>query len=883
MSKAGLVAAMTRAEAEAPFLRRMIKRFPDTADLLAAGALDRALAVVIEDAPTGVALRRARGRLALAVAIGDLAGLLSLEQVTGHLSAFADFALDTAIRAAIIDYVPGAEPRGFVALALGKQGGNELNYSSDLDPILLFDPETLPRRAQDDPGEAAVRIGRKMTDLLQARDGEGYVFRIDLRLRPSPEITPIALPVDAAISYYESQALAWERAAFIRARSAAGDVALGQAFLTTVQPFIWRRGLDFGAVQEILSISDRIRDHYAQGQEFGPGYDLKRGRGGIRECEFFAQIHQLIHGGRDPNLRHAATVPALMALADAGWIKGEDAKQMAEAYRLFRTVEHRLQMVDDQQTHDLPNAPAALDGVARLHGLSNGKALLGLLQQPVTEVGAIYDSLGGTATDAMPSQQDRLESALRQQGFGKGDAAQFAMRIQDWRGGKVRAIRTPAAHAALEAMLPALVSGLAEALAPGEAVSRFDRLIERLPSAVNLFRLIEARPALLKALTLILCHAPTLAEALSRRAELLDGLIDATALESLGPVEDLVGLMQIDGDLESQLDRVRQIVGELRFALGTQILLGASDPLSVAAGYARLAEAAVQVVSDATITSFEASHGTVPGCELVILALGRLGGGELTHASDLDLIYLFTGDFQAESDGAKPLGAVLYFNRLAQRVSAGLSVPTASGALYEVDTRLRPSGADGPLCVSLEGFARYQNEDAWTWEHMALARARVIFGSAAGRTAARSVIDHALAQPRKAAKVRADAAEMRADIATHKPPRSELDVKLTPGGLVDLEFALHTQQLISARGFAPALADAMVAIGLDPDIRAAHALLTRFLVTMRLVAPDLEAPVDATRSLVARACGAKDWESLLADLAAARQRIAQLWTATKKG
>ena len=883
MSKAGLVAAMTRAEAEAPFLRRMIKRFPDTADLLAAGALDRALAVVIEDAPTGVALRRARGRLALAVAIGDLTGLLSLEQVTGHLSAFADFALDTAIRAAIIDYVPGAEPRGFVALALGKQGGNELNYSSDLDPILLFDPETLPRRAQDDPGEAAVRIGRKMTDLLQARDGEGYVFRIDLRLRPSPEITPIALPVDAAISYYESQALAWERAAFIRARSAAGDVALGQAFLTTVQPFIWRRGLDFGAVQEILSISDRIRDHYAQGQEFGPGYDLKRGRGGIRECEFFAQIHQLIHGGRDPNLRHAATVPALMALADAGWIKSEDAKQMAEAYRLFRTVEHRLQMVDDQQTHDLPNAPAALDGVARLHGLSNGKALLGLLQQPVTEVGAIYDSLGGTATDAMPSQQDRLESALRQQGFGKGDAAQFAMRIQDWRGGKVRAIRTPAAHAALEAMLPALVSGLAEALAPGEAVSRFDRLIERLPSAVNLFRLIEARPALLKALTLILCHAPTLAEALSRRAELLDGLIDATALESLGPVEDLVRLMQIDGDLESQLDRVRQIVGELRFALGTQILLGASDPLSVAAGYARLAEAAVQVVSDATITSFEASHGTVPGCELVILALGRLGGGELTHASDLDLIYLFTGDFQAESDGAKPLGAVLYFNRLAQRVSAGLSVPTASGALYEVDTRLRPSGADGPLCVSLEGFARYQNEDAWTWEHMALARARVIFGSAAGRTAARSVIDHALAQPRKAAKVRADAAEMRADIATHKPPRSELDVKLTPGGLVDLEFALHTQQLISARGFAPALADAMVAIGLDPDIRAAHALLTRFLVTMRLVAPDLEAPVDATRSLVARACGAKDWESLLADLAAARQRIAQLWTATKKG
>ena len=883
MSKAALGAALVRAEAEAPFLRRMIKRFPDTADKLAAGALDDALGVVMEDVPTGVALRRARGRLALAVAIGDLAGLLSLEQVTGKLSAFADFALDQAIKAAIEDYVPGAEPCGFVALALGKQGGHELNYSSDLDPILLFDPQTLPRRSKDDPTEAAVRIGRKMTDLLQARDGEGYVFRVDLRLRPTPEITPIALPIDAAIGYYESQALAWERAAFIRARSAAGDIALGQSFLSTVQPFIWRRGLDFGAVQEILSISDRIRDHYAQGQDFGPGYDLKRGRGGIRECEFFAQIHQLIHGGRDPSLRGAATMPALLALAKAGRIDAEAAQVMTDGYRLFRTIEHRLQMVDDQQTHELPANKAALDGVARLHGLPNGKALLALLAPPVAAVGSIYDGLGGSSPDKLPAQHERLVSAMEQQGFVAADAEQFARRIQDWRGGKIRAIRTPAAHAALEAMLPALAAGLAKAPSPSDAVARFDRLIERLPSAVNLFRLIEARPALLTTLTVILCHAPTLAEALSRRTELLDGLIDATALEAVGPVDELVERMTGGDDLELQLDRVRQIVGELRFALGTQILLGASDPLSVAAGYARLAEAAVQVVTEAAIASFEASHGRIPGSELVILALGRLGGGELTHASDLDLIYLFTGDFQVESDGPKPLGAVLYFNRLAQRVSAGLSVPTASGALYEVDTRLRPSGADGPLCVSLDGFARYQNEEAWTWEHMALARARVIYGSPEARAATRAVIDAALTKPRDAAKVRADAVEMRADIATHKPPQSALDVKLASGGLVDLEFALHTRQLVSARGFAPALPDAIAALGFGPEIAEAHALLTRFLVTMRLVAPDLETPVTATCALVARACQAKDWESLLADLAVARQRVAQLWTDTQKG
>ncbi|MEY2928038.1 MAG: hypothetical protein RL367_2515, partial [Pseudomonadota bacterium] len=854
---------------------------PDCADLLAAGALDQALIVTLEHAAIGTGLRRARGRLALAVAVGDLAGLLSLEQVTAHLSNFADLALDQAIKAAIADYAPGAAQRGFVALALGKQGGHELNYSSDLDPILLFDPLTMPRLARDDPGEAAVKIARKMVDLLQTRDGEGYVFRIDLRLRPTPEITPIALPVDAAISYYESQALAWERAAFIRARSAAGDVALGDRFLATIQPFIWRRGLDFGAVSEILSISDRIRDHYAQGQEFGPGYDLKRGRGGIRECEFFAQIHQLIHGGRDPGLRHAATIPALNALAAAGWINQNDATILTGGYRLHRTIEHRLQMVDDQQTHELPKGQAALNTVAQLHGLPGSKALLALLRAPVTAVAAIYDGLAGDAHDGLPGQKDQLESALQRQGFGKADASQFAMRIGDWRSGKLRAVRTVAAHCALEAVLPALALAFAQAPVPGDAIARFDRLIERLPSAVNLFRLIEARPALLKILTLILCHAPTLADALARRADLLDGLIDATAFDPPGPVDGLAAQMRVADDLERQLDRVRQMVGELRFALGTQILLGISDPLIVAGGYARLAEAAVEVVAQASIASFEQAHGRVPGSELVILALGRLGGGELTHASDLDLIYLFTGDFRAESDGPRPLGAVHYFNRLAGRVTAGLSVATAAGPLYEVDTRLRPSGAAGPLCVSLDGFARYQAEDAWTWEHMALARARVIFGSDTARAATQAAIETVLFQLDNPARIRADATEMRRDIAIHKPPLTALDVKLADGGLVDLEFAIHILQLTTKRGLVPGLAAAITALGLPPAIGDAHALLTRFLVTMRLVAPDLQTPVPATQKLVASACQTKSWPTLLTALTAARHSIATLLSQTQ--
>jgi glutamate-ammonia-ligase adenylyltransferase len=350
--------ALARAEAHAPFLRRTIEQRPDIVAALREGGPAPALALARAEGEShgavGKALRRERQGVALALAVGDLAGLLPFEAVVTTLSAFADRALDRAIAAAMAERTPDQAPRGFTALALGKHGSRELNYSSDIDPILLFDPETLPRRPREEPGEAAVRIARRVVELLQARDADGYVFRVDLRLRPSPEASPMALPINAALSYYESSALPWERAAFIRARVAAGDRALGESFLTAIRPFIWRRALDYGAVREIRAISRRIRDHHAQGRLLGPGYDLKHGRGGIREAEFFAQIHQLIFGGREPELRTPATLDALAALKAAGRIEAEEARLLADGYRLYRTIEHRLQMIDDRQTHHLP-------------------------------------------------------------------------------------------------------------------------------------------------------------------------------------------------------------------------------------------------------------------------------------------------------------------------------------------------------------------------------------------------------------------------------------------------------------------------------------------------------------------------------------------------
>jgi glutamate-ammonia-ligase adenylyltransferase len=877
--------ALLRIDRHSPFLRMLAGQRQDVVKQLTENGLDavlRANLIAIEPADAARGLRRQRQAIALATGLADLAGAASLDQVIATLSTFADHALDQAIRIAIEERTPGAEPLGFAALALGKHGSRELNYSSDIDPILIFDPATLPLRPREEPVEGAVRIARRVIDLLQTRDGDGYVFRVDLRLRPSPEVTPLALPLDAALSYYESAARPWERAAFIRARAAAGDIAMGRGFLDAIRPFVWRRSLDFGAVGEIRGISRRIRQHHAQGQILGPGFDLKRGRGGIREVEFFAQIHQLIHGGRDPGLRNPATMDALAELGAAGWIDAEDAVRLSTAYRLYRTIEHRLQMVDDLQTHRLPRQIEAIDNVARLHGLEDGAELIAVLRPHVDVVGHVYDALDGEAAAHLSQNAETLDAQLAAAGF--AEPAKARQRIEHMRAGKSRSLRTSVAQDALEAMLPRLIDALGRAAAPDDALNRFDDLVSGLPTAINLFRLLEARAPLAQMLIDILSHAPALSQALARRPALLDGLIDATALHPPPATAELVAefsAREASTVYEVMLDRVRQLVGERRFALGVQLIEAVSDPIDVAAGYARVAEAAFESLAQATIAEFAATHGHVPGGELVVLALGRLGGGALTHASDLDIVYLFTGDILTESDGRRRLGATTYFNRLAQRVSAALSVPTASGPLYEVDTRLRPSGTQGLLAVSTTSFEQYQRENAWTWEHMALTRARPIFGSAEARSALSGILSATLHRTRDLDILRADAVKMRGDIAKHKPAAGPFDVKLIDGGLIDAEFTVHLLQLGNHVGFDPRLrtaAGALADVGLlDPAIIPAHELLTRMLVTLRLVSPRSDEPPDASKALVAHVCGHRDWPALLEAYAAARAQVASEW------
>lgn len=894
--------ALARARGHAPFLARALDRQPELAGLLAEGQGEAALAWARaqgDRTDTEAALRRERLGLAAALAVGDLAGAFPLNRVVSELTAFADRALDRAIRTAIAERTDTDTADGFIALALGKQGAGELNYSSDIDPILLFDRERLARRGDDDPGEAAQRYARRVVTLLSSSTADGYALRVDLRLRQASEVSPLCVPVGAALAHYQGAALAWERAAFTRARAAAADIPMGEAFLTAIRPFVWRSQLDFGAVEEIRALTLRIRESHAGPVRPGPGFDVKRGRGGIREIEFYAQTHQLIHGGRDLSLRVRGTRAALNALAKAGWITVANAATLGAAYDRLREVEHRLQMVHDRQTHALPDGDA-LDAVARLDGLADGAALVAELTELTARTARIYEELIGAPQAAvMPIALPVSDRVQQLTALGFDEPEVLADRIEGWRDGRHAAIRSAQAVAAWDRLCPALLKAMAASDDPARALTRWERIIETVPSAITTFRLLDARPDLLARLVAALTLAPVLSDELARKPELLDTLIDRDALDLPGETDAIKARMRgaaVRGDYEALLDAIRVITGEIRFALGIQLIEGLADPLAIARALSRTAEAALQLAADAAVEEFAVKHGRIAGSELLILGLGRLGGGALTHASDLDIVYLFTGDFAAQSDGARPLGATTYYNRLASRVSAALSVPTAQGALYEIDTRLRPQGSQGPLAVSCEAFGKYQREAAWTWEHMALARARVVYGSPAAHAELATVLTAVLRAPRDKATLRDAVLTMRNEMAKHKRPGGPIDVKLMRGGLVDCEFLVHYLQLQGETANGEALAEAepgalnpdlgtalagLVAAGLlPPELIAPHALMSRMLVAGRLLAPEGAEPPPSGARALARACGYDSYAALLDALDKARHIVARIWKQT---
>ncbi len=763
-------------------------------------------------------LRTVKRRAALLIALADISGFWELEDVTRNLTKLADAAVQAAVtfvlrqgvrQGKLLDANP--ENSGYVILAMGKMGAHELNYSSDIDLIVFYDAEKAPLADGIEPGPFFVRLTRQVMRILSEITGDGYVFRTDLRLRPDPGSTQVAISVEAAEIYYQTMGQNWERAAMIKARPAAGDIALGRDFLDTIAPWIWRKYLDFAAIADVQSLKRQIHAVKGHGEIAVAGHNLKLGRGGIREIEFFVQTQQLIAGGRNPRLRGRSTLDMLNALADEGWIRREVAEELARAYRFLRIMEHRIQMQMDQQTHLMPTDEEGLERLARFARFAGREDLSRTLRKTLRTVQDHYNALFEDAPEladetgslVFTGAEDDPETldTLASMGFMRPKEASRI--IRGWHYGRYRAMRSNTARERLTEITPHLLAALARTGDPDAGLVAFDRFLEGLPSGLQLFSLLKANPHLLDLLVTILGTAPELARDLSRRPRLFDAVIAPDFFEPLP--DDAAYVRMIEEAVpeamtyEEALDAARIFTGEQKFRIGVRMITETVTPQEASTAYTALAEAVIARMLRLVRRQLAETHGDFPAARVVVIAMGKLGGREMTATSDLDLILVYDPGADAlQSDGRRPLSSGQYFARLTQRLISALSAPTAEGVLYEVDMRLRPSGSQGPVATHLESFRRYHEESAWTWEHLALTRARVITGDDSLRREVEEVICETLTRPRDPEKVKADVLDMRRRIWKEKPPRSEWDLKTARGGMVDVEFITQTLELLAA-------------------------------------------------------------------------------------
>ncbi len=856
------------------------------------------------------ALRVFKTEVALLTALCDVGGVWPVMAVTRHLSQAADAAVDAAVRflfrlaARKGDWL-GDAPDGYIVLGMGKYGAFELNYSSDIDLIVFYDLSRIRLRDGSEAQPFFVRLTRDLVRLLHERTGDGYVFRTDLRLRPDPGATPLALSTEAALNYYESFGQNWERAALIKARPVAGDIAAGEAILRGLAPFIWRKYLDFAAIADIHAMKRQIHAVRGFGKIGVAGHNIKVGRGGIREIEFFVQTQQLIAGGRQPQLRVPDTLSALSALEERRWITPAVRSELDEAYRFLRSVEHRLQMVADEQTHTLPDNADRLTQLARFCGFADTPDFAKRLTAELERVQAHYVRLfehspeltsgGANMVFAGESDDPATVEALAEMGYTRPSDVIAVVRA--WHHGRYPAVRTARARELLTEVQPLLIEALANTVDPDLAFISFDRFLSELPSGVQLFSLLKQNPGLLELIAAIMGTAPRLSRILSRRRRVLDAVLDPGFFGSIPETRNLSAMIAAEfdsaRDFQEVLDRARLIVNEQSFLIGVRVLTGTIGANQAGGAYALLAERMIEALQAEVEREMVRVHGRVPGGGAAIVAMGKLGGREMTAASDLDLIVVY--DFDAtvtQSDGLKPLSPIQYYTRLTQRLINAFTAQTAEGRLYDVDMRLRPSGQKGPVATQLSSFISYQNSDAWTWEHMALTRARVVSGPPALRAAVEKAVRDVLVRPRDRAKTAADVVDMRARIAKEKGTSDTWDLKQVRGGLVDLEFIVQYLQLVHAAAHPEILSQNTVAAlhnlseaGLlmpragDVLLPAAR-LLNNLTQVVRLC---LDGPFepqkapDGLKALLARSAEAPDFARLEAELMGREVEVAALF------
>lgn len=858
---------------EGDWLRTALEEPPEA---VVPSALDPLSEVSLAALPE--ALRQAKRRIALYAGLADLGGVWTLEEVTGALTDLADRAVHLSLQALVADEIrrgklPGqtaddaATGAGMVALAMGKMGARELNYSSDIDLICLFDETRYPGPDALEARAAFIRVTRKMAAILSDVTAGGYVFRTDLRLRPDASVTPVCISMAAAEQYYESVGRTWERAAYIKARPCGGDLAAGARFLKTLTPFVWRRHLDFAAIQDAHDMRLRIRDHKGyNGPVVLEDHNMKLGIGGIREIEFFTQTRQLIAGGRDPDLRDTTTVGGLAALALKGWIPQAVTAELTDHYRHHREVEHRLQMILDQQTQRLPTSPEGMDRLARFCGVADTQVFRDALMARLLRVAELTESFFAPGeAQSGPELSENAQSI-----------------VESW--SRYPALRSARGREIFARVRPKILKSLLQAANPDEALLAFDGFLSGLPSGVQIFSLFEANETLIDLISDIAATAPELARYLSRNSSVLDAVIVGRFFEPWPGVAALSaalsGVMAEQSDYERRLDLARAWMKEWHFRTGVHHLRGLIDAFEAAKQYCELADAVVQALWPVVLAEFSRKHGAPPGAGAVVLGMGSLGAGRLNAGSDLDLIVIYDDAGVEQSDGAKPLATRPYYARLTQALVTALTAQMSKGRLYEVDMRLRPSGRAGPVATALKAFEAYQQDEAWTWEHLALTRARAIAGNLELGGQVESFRRQLLAEKGKGASLRSDVADMRARLLQHKPG-GDWEAKSGPGRLMDIELAAQTCALIAGdparRVEAQLQAGVRAGVISKPEgegLARALRLFWRLQAAARLLEiaqPDPDRMAEGPRSFILRECGVEGASDLGAQIAQASQ------------
>lgn len=709
-----------------------------------------------------------------------------------------------------------------VVLGMGKLGAHELNLSSDIDLMFAYEGKGQTRGTSKtlDNQQFFIRVAQRLIHVLDTRTADGFVFRVDMRLRPYGQSGALVLNFDAMSDYYQSQGRDWERYAMIKARVVAGDEAAGARLLKELQPFVYRRYLDFGAIDALRSMKQMISK---EEERRGLHQDVKLGSGGIREIEFIAQVFQLIRGGHDTRLQQRSLVSTLATLVETGLIEEQDRLALYQAYLFLRNTEHALQAVRDEQTQQLPGDEFEQLRIAVAMGFSDWASFSRQLNLHRSQVRAQFKHLirspdneqGNEYCDLLEYWQaiwqgeiedEQARHYLEQQGFEDSVAALSAIRgLRENR--KVQAI-SRVSHERLDAFMPRLLTAVARGPRPTQTLNRVLLLIEAVLRRTAYLVLLVENPTAMQQLIRLCAASLWIAEKLSVHPVLLDELLDARALYKPADPAALCDelrqmLLRIEpDDVEQQMECLRHFghAYTLRVAASevTEVL-----PLMKVSDYLTfIAEAVLQEVLQLAWNHMVTKYGEPGGCgeqgadqRFIIIAYGKLGGIELGYGSDLDLVFLHDAPVNGVTDGHKPIENAVFFIRLAQRIIHLLSTHTPAGQLYEVDMRLRPSGASGLLAISLQSFETYQQKQAWTWEHQALVRARAITGSAEMRGKFEQLRGKILSAPRDETQLKSQVLEMRGKICdAHALPsvsKNEFDLKYDPGGIVDIEFIVQ--------------------------------------------------------------------------------------------